>query len=138
MTPNKTTVAVNEDRIGLQVKIGQTPGYLIVLNNDPKAKVKVLFPATFDAEDAYAEAGRNVELADEYVAPYEGIEKVKAIVFRDKDKAQELLTAFKRAQGGDSSRGVKTLELEVVKTKKDTISTERFYTSELVFEVRKP
>ena len=129
MSPNKNLVKVKEKFV-FEAKIGDSDGYLVLLDRDVDGKVYLLFPKSGTLEDAKVKANSTVRLpanaSSKYDADTAGNERVKAILFTSEANAQALLTAFPKE--GAELRKMRRIQEVAVERKP-------FYTSTLSFGV---
>jgi hypothetical protein len=130
MQPNKTEIGIGE-KVKFTITAG-APGYLVILERGTSGNINLLSPSNRSIESAAVTAGAQVLIpgADQSYAPdTAGIERLKAILFSSKDLAAQLLAKFPAS--GTLSRQ-KMRDLHVV-----TDDQKAFYTSDVIFEVRR-
>lgn len=129
MNPNQTTLHVN-DQLSLSASINSA-GYLLIIEHGVSGKVNLLFPASGQIADAQVKQHQMIDIpADttlKFAPDQPGTERVKAMLFANKDAAAALLAMFPHGS---------SLEYVDMKSLPPTDSVKsKFVTSDITFEV---
>jgi hypothetical protein len=95
MTPNQTEVTV-EQRLTFELKVGK-PGYLVVVEHSVEGDLIPIFPRDGNIDSAQVKAGESVIIPEPGIMAYAettGKERLKALLFDDRQAAQELLSGL--------------------------------------------
>ena len=132
LTPNVSSIAIGE-KFHFNVTIGSGQGYLVVMELDTDGNIDLLYPSSRNVDDCAASAGMIKLPADPalaYTVDKEGQERVRAILFRSKTDAADLLSKFPPDGTIESVSDAMTRSIKLTSAAPDP-----FYTSSLDFEV---
>lgn len=149
--PDQTTFAVGE-QLTFSVKLG-APGYLVLLERGTSGKVNLLFPADARVETAERAAGWTMTIPEDkgmaWAPDQPGTERIKALLFTSKEKAEAVLEKFRDKDGKARSltRNAMSRDLVLV-AKKPPVQNNTpdtppskinpvldFYSSDIIFEI---
>ena len=129
MTPEQATLKTKQP-FTFEAKIGRQSGWLVLLEKDTDGKVYLLFPGNGDitAARVYAETTIHLPVTPgrSYAADASGTERVKALLFTDRDNAEALMKAFP-TEGVEPRKMRRILEIDSPR--------QTFYTFGLTFSV---
>jgi hypothetical protein len=131
MFPNETNIALGE-QISFHVSAGET-GYLVVLERGTSGKVNLIFPLDGAVDSSRVSGDTMTDFPSDgkaFAADAAGTERIKAILFEDRDQAAELLTKFAGTRGLERTQ-MQARDLRLV----SATQTPQFYTSDITFEV---
>lgn len=103
MKPNKSEVAVNE-HLEFELKVGQ-PGYLVVVEHSVEGTLMPIFPRDGNIESGRVQSGQTVVIPEPGIVAFAdrpGKERIKALLFEDKESAGQLLAGLQIPSGHDS------------------------------------
>jgi len=134
MFPNQTTIAVN-DQISFHVASGES-GYLIVLERGTSGSVNLIYPLDASIDSSHVSGDTMTDFPSDgkaFAADTAGNERIKAILFEDKNQAADLLKNFgqKRSLNRNQMKKMQSRDLKIV----SATDTPQFYTSDITFEV---
>lgn len=133
MDPNVTTLRVG-DRLRFYARVGAS-GYLVLLERGTSGKIQLLRPLAGEGvEDCRVDEGDIVRIppAGRSFAPDAvGHERIKGILFSNREQAAALIEAFPRA----ASKGFDVIEAAQVPVKASESGPSEFYTADFLFEV---
>lgn len=95
MRPNKAEVAVNEP-LEFELTVGK-PGYLVVVEHSVEGTLMPIFPRNGDIETARVQAGQKVVIPEPGIVAFAdrpGKERLKALLFEEKEAADQLLAGL--------------------------------------------
>lgn len=105
MKPNKSEVGIEEE-LEFALKVGK-PGYLVVVEHSVEGTLMPIFPRDGNIDSAQVRAGQNVVIPEPGVVAYadrSGKERLKALLFDDREAAAELLAGLQApADSGQAS-----------------------------------
>ncbi len=132
LTPNMSSIGIGE-KFHFNVTVGAGQGYLVVMELDTDGNIDLLYPASRSADDCGTTGGMIKLPADPtlaYTVDKEGQERVRAILFRSKADAADLLSKFPPDNTIASVSDAQTRSIRLT-----SAAPEPFYTSSLDFEV---
>jgi hypothetical protein len=129
MNPNQTTLHVN-DQLSFSTSINSA-GYLLIIEHGVSGKVNLLFPASGQIADAQVKPHQTVSIpadtTQKYAPDQPGTERIKAMLFANKEAAAALLAMFPHGTSLDYVDMKSLPPTEAVKSK--------FITADITFEV---
>lgn len=100
MKPNKSEVSV-EEALEFQLTVGK-PGYLVVVEHSVEGTLMPIFPRDGNIDSAQVRTGQNVVIPEPGIVAYAdrtGKERLKALLFDDREAAAELLAGLSAPAG---------------------------------------
>lgn len=145
--PNQTTLKVKE-MVNFKTQIGQSGGYLVILNRGVSGNVNLIYPESGKIEDAKVTPGKLLLIPEDgsrYYPDRTGTERLKAILFTDQALANEFLAKFNQTAAklnGKDSRSVHWVRMRDAKLSRPLRDPSKmrdavkpFYTSDVICEV---
>ncbi len=136
---SKLLVAIDPDRtefrmgeqLSFRVHVG-TPGYLVLIEHGTSGKLNLIYPLSGQVDDAYVAGVTRIPRDEEWVYTLDqpGVERLRAILFSSKERAQELLSRLPRPGQGKAFSDVAS-DLRLVRTSVPLKAD--FYTSDVIF-----
>lgn len=137
INPDKTTFELGE-HLSFVVDVKQS-GYLILLERGTSGKVYLRYPETFNVDDSKVQAGwaRHVPGEGfEFTCTETGTERIKAILFSNKELADALLQKFPNDADPDKRfLNPDLMKRDLVRVAKPKVQDAiPFYTADVIFE----
>jgi len=142
LDPNDTTFFVKKSLFAINATVGNTGGYLVMLERGTSGEIKMIFPKDLVTASAKVTPGQTVSYPGQekkFACDAPGHEFIKAILFANESGVNALLDVFRKVNGPqlDGRALSRSKDIFVVDTHTN-VSSVGFYTSDVTFEVVKP